>query len=422
MGGLKAEIADGIRMFKPKSLKEAISLARMKDDQLNRQGKILRVPVQLGVGSQPVAITNPLPPVKRLAWDERQRRRAQGLYFNYDKKFTPGHKGHKSQLLLLENEKANGVLPTNPKYEPKISLHALTSWSPHKTMQVKATIESHELIVLIDSGSTHNFISERIANILQLPIKSTKPFNVKIANGRSLTCQGRFEDVSIRVQGIPFYLIVYALPLSGLDLVLGVEWLEQLGTVECNWRQLTMKFTWNNQSHKLQGINGPINPYDSLKTISKDLKGKNAAFMVYLQSVKVSTQQAHPDIQRLMQEFNEIFQDPKQLPPVQNINHHIILKEGTTPVNVRPYRYAYFQKAEIKKQVNDKLNLRLTRPSTSPFSSPVLLVKKEDGTWRFYTDYQALNEVTIKDKFPIPTIDDMLDELHGAAFFTKLDL
>ena len=107
---------------------------------------------------------------------------------------------------------------------------------------------------------------------------------------------------------------------------------------------------------------------------------------------------------------------------MQEIDHHITLKEGAEPINVRPYRYVYFQKTEIKKQVHEMLNSRLIQPSTSPFSSLVLLVKKKDGSWRFCTDYRSLNDITVKDRFLIPTVEDMLDELHGAAYFTKLDL
>jgi hypothetical protein len=129
----------------------------------------------------------------------------------------------------------------------------------------------------------------------------------------------------------------------------------------------------------------------------------------------------HPSMKELLQAFLDIFTDPSSLPPTREVDHIITLKEGTEPVNVRPYKYAHYQKNEIEKQVQDMLTTRLVRSSTCPFSSPILLVKKKDGNWRFCTDYRALNAATVKDRFPIPTVEDMLDELYGASYFTKLD-
>jgi hypothetical protein len=91
-------------------------------------------------------------------------------------------------------------------------------------------------------------------------------------------------------------------------------------------------------------------------------------------------------------------------------------------VNSRPYQYSPLHKDEIKKQVKELLASGMIMPSNSPFASPVLLVQKKDGTWSFCVDYRKLNSLTIKNRFPIPVIDEILDELAGTKFFTKLDM
>jgi hypothetical protein len=127
-------------------------------------------------------------------------------------------------------------------------------------------------------------------------------------------------------------------------------------------------------------------------------------------------------LDRLLQHHAAIFEEPQGLPPARPYDHHIHLLPGTAPVAVKPYRYPQLQKDELECQVAGMLAQGIIRPSTSPFSATVLLVRKPDGSYRFCIDYRALNARTSKDKFPIPVVDELLDELHGAHYFTKLDL
>jgi len=265
MGGLKRDISDGIRMFKPQTLKEAISLAWMTDDQFTRQRRFIRLvtsvraPLALPPGNQATQPT-PANPIRRLSWEEMQRRRAQNLCFNCNERFTAGHKCQGSRILMLEGcNDSDTLLCDNDleeqlnqeKYEeltgPSITLHALSRWTAPKTMRITAMIGSCNVIILIDSGSTHNFISERTANLLRLPVVPTETFTVHVVNGESLKCQGRFEEVPVDLQGIVFSLTLYSLPLIGLNVVLGIQWLELLGSVICDWKRLTMEFLWENQ-------------------------------------------------------------------------------------------------------------------------------------------------------------------------------
>lgn len=103
------------------------------------------------------------------------------------------------------------------------------------------------------------------------------------------------------------------------------------------------------------------------------------------------------------------------------VDHQIPLKDSNKAVNIRPYRYSYFHQIEMEKIIEELLKNSFIQPSTSPFASPILLVKKKDGTWRLCIDYRKLNENTVQNKFTIPIIDDLLDELKGAKYFSLID-
>jgi hypothetical protein len=117
-----------------------------------------------------------------------------------------------------------------------------------------------------------------------------------------------------------------------------------------------------------------------------------------------------------------VFELPKGLPPTRDCDHHIDLLPGAQPFHMRPYRYAPALKSKIERQVDEMLTSGIIQPSQSEFSSSVILVKNKYNTYQFCVDYRHLNALTVKTRFPVPIIDEFLDELHGAAWFSTLDL
>jgi Reverse transcriptase (RNA-dependent DNA polymerase) len=128
------------------------------------------------------------------------------------------------------------------------------------------------------------------------------------------------------------------------------------------------------------------------------------------------------ELHSLLQHYVTFFEPSTSTPPQREIDHKIPLLSSIKPINLRPYRYSYFQKLELDKIITELLKTSIIRPSTSLFASPALLVKKKDGTWRLCIDYRQLNSHTVKNKYPIPIIDDLLDELHGSQVFSKINL
>ena len=121
--------------------------------------------------------------------------------------------------------------------------------------------------------------------------------------------------------------------------------------------------------------------------------------------------QISPEMQLLVEEFADVFATPTELPPKRPCDHKIPLIPRARPISMRPYRIVPQLKDELDKQIKEMLRAGIIRPSNSPFSSPILLVKKKGGEWRLVIDYRKLNAITLKGKFPLPVIDELLDEL-----------
>ena len=125
----------------------------------------------------------------------------------------------------------------------------------------------------------------------------------------------------------------------------------------------------------------------------------------------------------VIREFPDVFpEDLPGSPPVREIDFSIELLPGSMPISQAPYRMAPAELKELKTQLQELVDKGFIRPSMSPWGAPVLFVKKKDGTMRLCIDYRKLNQVTMKNKYPLPRIDDLFDQLRGASVFSKIDL
>nr|CAD1816988.1 unnamed protein product [Ananas comosus var. bracteatus] len=128
------------------------------------------------------------------------------------------------------------------------------------------------------------------------------------------------------------------------------------------------------------------------------------------------------DIAKLIGEHHDLFQEVQGLPPKRAVEHKIQLISDASLPNLGMYRNSVVENEEIKRQVTELLESGAIKPSSSPYGSPIVFVPKKDGGWRMCIDYRALNKITIKNRYPLPRIDDLLDQLKHARYFTKLDL
>jgi hypothetical protein len=209
-----------------------------------------------------------------------------------------------------------------------------------------------------------------------------------------------------------FAVDLVCLPLSGMDVILGMNWLE-FNHVHINCFSKTVHFSSAEEESGAEFLTTK-----QLKQLARD----RITMFSLMASLSVENQAVIDKLQ-VVCEFPKVF--PDEIPdvlPEREVEFSIDLVPGTKPVSMAPYRISASELAELKKQLEDLLDKKFIRPSVSPWGAPVLLVKKKDGSMRLCIDYRQLNKVTIRNRYPLPRIDDLMDQLVSARVFSKIDL
>jgi hypothetical protein len=282
--------------------------------------------------------------------------------------------------------------------------------------------------VLIDGGASHNFIDSTLLKRRHIPTVGFEGFKVEVVGGSTMPCDRYIPCMSLTLGRHELVQDVYVMDLPDTNIILGVQWLNTLGPITTKYKTMEMSFTEEGgRKVVLRGMTG-----NSAKIVTA--KRMEAIFrreeIVYATECRILTRvdeqgKVHytPEIQEILDKHHKVFGPiPPGVPPDRGFEHIIELEAGAKPVITTPYRHPKKYKDEIEKAIKELLDMGHIRPSSSPFASSVVLVKKKDGTMQMCIDFWALNKKTIKNRYPIPRIDELLDELHGAVYFTKIDL
>jgi hypothetical protein len=443
--GLKDSIKSSVLLHRLATLDSACALAQLQEEVMEPSRSDARKSFYARGSSiqQPLPLPRP-PPSDRLPTDGGKRpqtprsrpgedklaslkayRRARGLYDKCAKNGLMATDAleqsscmHWKEMwdLFHEPDAERAVSEadntTRPKEFMAISLSATSRTSAPYIVRLHSICLGQSISILIDSVSTHSFVSDSAAAHLKGASHLLSPVSVKVADGSRVPCTHMLPSAEWTVQGYSFKTDLRIFPLAAYDVVLGMDWLEAYSPMKIHWKDKWISMPYQGKHIVLQGVLPLSDQLDMLHVVYLLQSDNSAPFSVDLD----------PIISSVLHKHQTVFEEPKGLPPFRSCDHTIPLILGAQLVFIRPYRYAPAVKDEIKTQVANMLQSGIIQHSTCPFSSPVLLVRKKDNSWCFCVDFRHLNAMTSKRKYPVPIIDEFLDELQGASWFSSLDL
>uniref|UniRef100_A0A2N9GS05 RNA-directed DNA polymerase n=1 Tax=Fagus sylvatica TaxID=28930 RepID=A0A2N9GS05_FAGSY len=284
-------------------------------------------------------------------------------------------------------------------------------------------VSSAYACVLFDPGATHSFVSVVFAkkhNLESIPLDielcvDTPVGGVVIASDICKSCVTKIADRELVAD-------LTLLEMKDFDVILGMDWLAaNYASVDCRSKKVKFQIP-GEMEFSFVGSGASVTPcvisaLQARRMLRKGCRG-------YLATVR-DTQQDELKLENIpiVSEFPEVFpEDLPGLPPDREIEFSVDLLPGSGPISKAPYRMAPAELKELKEQLQELLDKGFIRPSVSPWGAPVLFVKKKDGSMRLCIDYREINRVTVRNKYPLPRIDDLFDQLQGAQIFSKIDL
>ncbi|KAL0551527.1 hypothetical protein IC582_010616 [Cucumis melo] len=281
----------------------------------------------------------------------------------------------------------------------------------------------HYALVLFDSGSSHSFISSAFVSHARLKVEPLHHvLSVSTPSGECMLSKEKVKACQIEIAGHVIEVTLIVLDMLDFDVILGMNWLAaNHASIDCSRKEVTFNPP-SMASFKFKGggsksLPQVISAIRASKLLSQGTWG-------ILASV-VDTREADVSLssEPVVRDYPDVFpEELPGLPPHREVEFAIELEPGTVPISRAPYRMAPAELKELKVQLQELLDKGFIRPSVSPWGAPVLFVKKKDGSMRLCIDYRELNKVTVKNRYPLPRIDDLFDQLQGATVFSKIDL
>ncbi|CAA0826246.1 Uncharacterized mitochondrial protein AtMg00860, partial [Striga hermonthica] len=335
--------------------------------------------------------------------------------------------GHNLKECLDRQQQRNQGQPQQQRAGPQAQVYAVEQVQVEHnpgTMSGMIILNDIPIFALFDTRATHSFVSKRCIEITGAKfINTVDPLEVSLASGQKIVTSSKADNLRLNIGGRILEVGAYVIEMRDFDLILGMDWLTcYRADIRCHNREVILYLSEEDQipfyGSKMRTLPRVISMAKAKKIIRrKDCQG------YFVSIVDENSRSQTPHDVPIVREFVDVFSD--QLPgrpPNRQVEFTIDLVPGVAPVSKAPYRMAPKELQELKTQIQELLKLGFIRPSISPWGAPVLFVKKKDGSMRMCSDYRDFNRLTIKNKYPLPRIDDLFDQLRGVCVFSKIDL